>query len=66
MGAIGKDKYLWISNVLPMSIVDELGLSVAGKKMELSLIRSFEKSINVDVLSVSAQGYSQSCKNGFE
>lgn len=66
MAAIGKDKYLWISNVLPMSIVDELGLSVAGKKMELSLIERIGKNIDVDVLSVSVQGYSQSCKNGFE
>ncbi len=66
MGAIGKEKYLWISNVLPMSIVDRLGLSVAGKKMELSLLRGFEGLIDCDVLSVSAQGRAESEALGFD
>lgn len=66
MGAIGEKKYLWISNVLPMSVVEKLGLSVAGKKMELSLLRGFEAYIDCDVLSVSAQGKAESEECSFE
>ena len=66
MVVTGKEKYLWVSNILPAEIVEELGLSVAGKKMETNLVRSLYKQKDCDVLSVSRQGYSQSERLGFK
>lgn len=60
------EKFLWISNILPISIVNELHLSVAGKKMENAIVKFLSERRDCDVLSISDQGLDESKKNGYK
>ena len=51
-------KVLYVGNILPMEIVNQLGLSVAGKKYENSLAKALDTILNgnLDIVSVTSSG----------
>ena len=54
-----KYKVVFISNILPTKIVDELKLSVAGKKFELSILKELNEIVgneNLNIVSISFEG----------